>query len=79
LTPTGEGAPSKIEGVGGVCRSHSKGASLWQVVDSVHGLYEKGHPLRMSFFILAEPNTGRNPTANLVERAPNFIEDEKLV
>jgi len=28
---------------------------------------------------LAEPNTGRNPTAHLVERAPNFIEDEKLV
>lgn len=44
LTPTGEGAPSKIEGVGGVCSSHSKGASLWQVVDSVHGLIEKGHP-----------------------------------
>jgi len=79
LTPTGEGAPSKLEGVGGVCRSHSKGASLWQVVDSVHGLHEKGHPLWMSFFILAEPNTGRNPTAHLVERAPNFIEDEKLV
>jgi len=77
--PTGEGAPSKIEGVGGVCRSHSKGASLWQVVDGVHGLYEKGHLWRMSFFILAEPNTGRNPTANLVERALNFIEDEKLV
>jgi len=31
LTPTGEGAPSKVEGVGGVCRSHSKGAFLWQV------------------------------------------------
>jgi len=79
LTPTGEGAPSKVEGVGGVCRSHSKGASLWQVVDSVHGIYEKGHPFRMSFFFLAEPNTGRNSDRHLVERAPNFIEDEKLV
>jgi hypothetical protein len=33
----------------------------------------------MSFFILAEPNTGRYTDRHLVERAPNFIEDGKLV
>ncbi|PES42982.1 hypothetical protein CN497_00025 [Priestia megaterium] len=56
-----------------------KGLPFGRWWTAVHGLHEKGHPFRMSFFVLAEPNTGRNADRHLVERASNFIEDEKLV